>query len=172
MPSPEIRNFSDQFVHDLAAVYDMELKLVDALDDLSRRAANDNLSKGFAIHQTETKTQVRRVEEAFAALDREPERRANPIVDGLLADTEEFDDRARSAGPRNLHYLTAATMTERIEITSYEGLLLTADRAGLGDDATAPLEANLEQEEKTLRKLEGLAAGTGRKRGWKTILGR
>lgn len=153
----DIRDFESLFGYELAAVYDMEVKLVDALDELSRLATNDNLSKGFAIHHTETETQVRNVEDAFEALGREPTRRDNRIVDGLLAERAEFDARVADDTLRNTYYLTAAMKTERLEITSYEGLLTVADNADLADDVTDPLAKNLEQEEKTLRKLEGLA---------------
>lgn len=50
----EIRNFEDRFVYDLKAVYDMEVKLTDALDEMSRRASDDDLSRGFAIHPAVT----------------------------------------------------------------------------------------------------------------------
>lgn len=156
-PQPELRSPEDAFAYDLAAAYDMEVKLVDALEELSRAAANDNLGAGFAIHRTETEGQVRRIEEAFEALGREPTRRDNPIVDGLLAETAQFEAAASDDELRNLHYLTAAIATERVEITSYEGLLRTAKSAGLGGGVTAPLRDNLEQERKTLRKLRGLA---------------
>lgn len=157
---PEIRDPEGLFVYELEAVYDAEVKLVDALKEMSQRATNDNLSKGFAIHRSETETQVRRVEEAFEALGREPTRRDDPIVDGLLADRADFDERVADETLRNLYYLTAAAKTERIEITSYEGLLVTAKRAELEDAVTDPLRGNLEQERKTLRKLEGLAGGS------------
>lgn len=170
-PPSELRDLEDLFVYDLAAVYDMEVKLVDALGELSRTATNDNLSKGFAIHRTETETQVRRVEAAFEALGVEPTRRDNPLVDGLLAEQARVDANVADAALRNRRYLTLAIQTEQIEIASYEGLLATADAAGLGDDVTDPLTDNLEQEEKTLRKLQGLASGSGLAALWRSITG-
>ena len=167
----EIRDAADLFAYELEAVYDMEVKLVDALADLSRLATNDNLSKGFAIHRTETETQVRRIEETFEALGAEPTRRDNLIVDGLLEERERFDAGVTDPALRDHRYLTAAILTERLEITSYEGLLATAERAGLGDDVTDPLTDNLGQEEKTLRKLEALAGGPDLADLWKDLLG-
>lgn len=168
---PDIRDDEALFVYELEAVYDMEVKLVDALADLSRLATNDNLSKGFAIHRTETQRQVEQVEESFEALGREPARRDNRIVDGLLAEREAFDARVTNDELRNTYYLTAAMMTEQFEITSYDGVLAAADRARLGDDVTDPLERNLEQEEKTLRKLEGLAGGSDPDSLWDRLPG-
>ncbi|TYL36325.1 hypothetical protein CV102_22975 [Natronococcus pandeyae] len=167
----EVRDFRDLFVAELEGVYDMELKLVDALEEMSGAATNDNLSKGFAIHRTETETQVEHVEAAFDALGREPTRRDNRIVDGLLAERERFDAGVSDDAVLNTYYLTAAIATERFEITSYEGLLVTAEQANLGADVTEPLERNLEQEAKTLRKLQALVEGTDGRTLWDRLPG-
>lgn len=156
-PQTELRNPEDLFVFTLEAVYDMEVKLVDALDEMSQLATNDNLSAGFAIHRTETETQVRRVEEAFEALGKEPTRRDNRVIDGLLEERDRFDASVKDDELRNLRYLDFGIETERIEITSYEELLRIAKKIGVGEDVTTPLEDNLGQEGKTLRKLRGLA---------------
>lgn len=166
---PRIRDFETLFGYELEAVYDMEVKLVAALDELSGLATNDNLRKGFAIHRTETERQAENVEAAFEAFGREPTRRDNYIVNGLLAEREAFDAGVEDDVLRNTYYLTAAMKTERFEITSYEELLLTAEKAGLGEDVTDPLERNLEQEEKTLRKLEGLAGESAFESLWKKV---
>ena len=170
-PQTEIRNLEDQFVYELEAVYDMEAKLVDALDELSRMSTNDKLSEGFATHREETETHVRRVEEAFEALGREPTRRDCPIVDGLLEEKEQYDASVADDDLRNIHYLGAGMKAERIEMTSYEGLLMTAEKAGLGDEVTGPLEDNLDEEEKTFRKLQGLSTGSDLKTLWNKLTG-
>lgn len=167
----EISSPEDQFVYDLRGVYDMELQLVDALADMSQKATNDNLVKGFALHRTETENQAHRVETAFAALGAEPTRRENPLVDGLLAETAQFESRTADDHRRNRHYFHAAVATERIEIASYEALLATATEAGLGADVTDPLEANLAEEEKTLRKLEGLGENGPLETLWTAVTG-
>ena len=170
-PQAEIHDLADQFAYELRMVYDMEVKLVDALDDMSRLATNDNISKGFATHRDETETQVQRVEDAFAALGEQPTRQDNAVVDGLLEEKEQYEASVVDDTLRNLYYLNAAMKTERIEITSYEGLLMTAEKAGLGDDVTDPLEDNLEEEEKTLRKLQGLSTGSDLKTLWDKLTG-
>ena len=167
----EIGDLEDQFVYDLEAVYDMEVKLVDALDEMAMNASNDNISEGFATHRDETRQHVERVEAAFEALRLEPNRRTNPVVDALIEETEEFDRRASDETLRDLHYLNAGMKTERIEVTTYEGLLLLADKAELDDDVTNPLEENLDEEEKTLKKLKGLSKGSDLKALWDKLTG-
>jgi len=63
---------------------------------------------------------------------------------------------------RNRYCLTAAILTERVEITSYEGLLRTAEAADLRSEVTEPLENTLREDEKPLRKLRGLTEGPER----------
>lgn len=162
----DIREPVDLFAYDLAAVYDMEAKLVDALDSMSKTVENENLSDGFAVHSTETEGQRRRIEDAFEALGREPTRRADPVVDGLLEARARFDAAVADEELRNLRYLQMAIEIERIEITRYEGLLRTAKAAGLGDDVTEPLAGTLAQEEKTLGKLRALSAGSKLRALW------
>jgi len=154
----ELSDPADLFAYDLAAALDMETKLVDALDEMARRVTNDNLEAGFEM-----------VEETFERLGAEPTRRDNHLVDGLLAEREQFDDRVRDEELRNGQYLTVALTTERIEITTYEGLLRTAESAGFDDDVTEPLTGILEQERKTHRKLQGLAGGTDGQGLWEKL---
>ena len=167
----DVRTLEDQFVYDLEAAYDMEVKLVDALDELARTASNENMSEGFQTHREETETHVRRLEEVFEALGREPNRRNNPLVDALLEEKEQFDSVSSEERLQDLHYLMAGMKTERIEMTHYEGLILLAEKAELGDDVTGPLEDNLDEEEKTFRKLQGLSTGSELKSLWKKLTG-
>ena len=167
----EIDDLEDQFVYDLEAVYDMELKLVDALDEMAMKASNDNISEGFADHRDETRRHVERVEAAFEALRREPNRRTNAVVDALIEENEEFERRTSNDTLRDLHFLNAGMKTERIEITAYEGLVLLGDKAHLDDDVTDPLEDNLDEEEKTLKKLKGLSKGSDLKALWDKLTG-
>lgn len=167
----EIRDREDQFVYELRAVYDMELKLVDALTEMSETATNENLVKGFALHANETETQVQRVEAAFETLGTEPSRRESPITDALLAETAQFESVAADDHLLNRHYFDAAVTTERVEISEYEALLRMAEAANLGDAVREPLADNLAEEKKTLRKLEGLGGGLDVGAVWKALTG-
>ena len=167
----EIHDLEDQLVYELEAVYDMELKLVDALDEMAMKAATDNISQGVATHRDETRRHVERVEAAFEALGRQPNRRTNAVVDALIEENEQFDRRTDDDTLRDLHFLNAGMKTERIEMTAYEGLLLIAKKADVDDDVTDPLEDNLDEEEKTFKKLKGLSTGSELKALWNKITG-
>lgn len=167
----DITTLEDQFEYDLQAAYDMELKLVDALDDMSQSATNDNISQGFATHRDETEAHVERVEAVFDAIGREPTRRDNYLLDGLLDEKDQYEANVADDDLRNAHYLGAGMKTERIEMTTYESLLTTADKADLGDDVTDPLEDSLDEEEKTFKELKGLSTGSELKSLWNRLTG-
>lgn len=167
----DISDMEDQLVYDLEAIYDMELKLVDALDEMSRKTSNENISEGFEKHRDETERHVERVEEAFEELGRQPNRRTNAVVDALIEENEQFDRRSADDTLRDLHFLNAGMKTERIEMTAYEGAIMLANKADLDDDVTDPLEENLDEEEKTFKKLKGLSTGSDLKSLWKKLTG-
>jgi len=167
----DVQSVEDEFVYDLEGVYDMEIKLVDALDEMSRMATNDKLSEAFASHRDETDEHVERVEEAFRAVGVEPSRRESLLADALIEEKARFDEHATDDDLRNLHYMTAGMKTERTEMTSYEGLLTLADKASLGNEVAEPLEANLGDEENLFRTLQGLATGSDLKTLWERLTG-
>lgn len=170
-PHTEISDLEDQFAYELAGAYEAEIALVDALDEMAASVTSDSLREAFATHSDETETHVRRAEAAFEALGRDPWRRENPIVDGLLEARAAYEDAVADDDLRNLHYLSVAMKTERIEMTSYEGLLLTAKRAGIGGDVTHPLRETLENEEQTFQTLQEIATGSDLKALWDRLTG-
>lgn len=105
---------------------------------------------------TETERQVELAEEAFEALGTEPTQRDSRVTRALLEDKEQFDASVTDDELRNFRYLALGLGTERVERTTCEGLLMTAEDAGLRDGVTGPLGGILKQEEKTPRKLQGL----------------
>jgi len=105
---------------------------------------------------------VTTVTDAFAALGETPTQRERRVTDGLLAERAQLDAGTMDENLRNRYCLTAAILTERVEITSYEGLLRTAEAADLRSEVTEPLENTLREDEKPLRKLRGLTEGPER----------
>lgn len=155
-----VETLRDLFEFDLQELYYVETELVDVLERLSEETTNDTIARGFADHREETVRHVERVEDAFDALGAEPRKRESAALKGLLEDKEQFDELAADDDIRNLHYVAAGMKTERMEITAYESLLALADKLDLDDGVTHPLQANLDDEEKTLKELKGLSEGS------------
>jgi ferritin-like metal-binding protein YciE len=166
-----VESLEGLFEYELEGIYNMEVKLVDALDEMALATTNGNLESGFSTHRDETETQVERIEDAFAAYGVEPRQRDCPIVDALDKDRQQFERMVRDDDLKNLYYLGAAMKTERLEISSYQALLTTANKLDLDSEVTSLLEDNLDEEKKTLKKLEGLSEGSELKSLWDRLTG-
>ncbi len=77
-----MNDLHELFVHKLAQQYYVEQELVETLDEMARDTTNDRMSQGFADHRDETRTQIQRIEEVFAALDRPRKRGSVPSSTG------------------------------------------------------------------------------------------
>lgn len=167
-----VETLRDQFLYDLRGQYYVETTLADALDRLVDQTAVDSLDEApdaelrdalasaFADHRDETDEHVDRLERAFEALDRQPDARPSPPIDGIVEEKERFTNVVLNDAARPLHYLDTGLKTERLEVRTYESLLANAERLDAPDDAIAALEANLDDEREALQRLEELADGS------------
>lgn len=161
-----MNDLHELFVHKLAQQYYIEQELVETLDEMSKNTTNDRMSQGFADHRDETRTQVQRLEDVFAALDRPAEARDCAILDGLEEDRRELETEVEDDELLNMVYLNAGMMTERMEMTAYEGLTTMARQLQMGDDVMDPLESNYDEEKSTFRELETMATAKDMKSLW------
>ncbi|ELY57720.1 hypothetical protein C493_07509 [Natronolimnohabitans innermongolicus JCM 12255] len=129
-------------------------------------ATNDRMSEGFADHRDETRTQVQRLEEVFAALDRPAERREDPVIDALEAERATLKDAIEDDDMLNMAYLTAGMMTERVEMTAYEGLTSMANQLEYSDEIRKPLESNYDEEQSAYRELSAMESAADMKSLW------
>lgn len=133
-----------------------EKQLVKALPKMAKAAKSPKLKAGFEEHLEQTKGHVARVEQAFEALGEKPKTKVCPAMKGLVEEGEEIikekgDDSVRDAG-----LIAAAQKVEHYEIATY-GTLCTWAKL-LGETAAHKLlGANLDEEEKTDKKLTKLA---------------
>src|SRR4051795_10434815 len=63
--SKDIETMDDLFVHTLRDIYYAENQIVKALPDMIEKATDPQLKQGFQSHLTETKNQVKRLDEVF-----------------------------------------------------------------------------------------------------------
>ena len=74
MSGPTLNSLEDLFILELADLYDAENRLVDALPKMAEAAHEPELRQAFNDHLAQTKEHVKRLEQVFAELDREPQR--------------------------------------------------------------------------------------------------
>ncbi len=153
MPSDTVRNL---LLHDLGAMYDAELHLMDVLPRLAAETAPSDISDAFSRHAEETEQHAENLRRCFRLLNIEPIAVTNFGVRGLTEDHDAFLAYNPSREALIAFDLGAAAKTEHLEIASYVGLLRQAHTLGLTDVAYL-LAENLRVEQMTASTVEQLA---------------
>ena len=151
----------DLFVHELQDIYDAENKLVNALETMSNKVEDEQLSKSFAEHRTVTESQVKRLEKVFSLIDRKPSREKCDGINGLISEFSSFIKEEEPEGKvLNVFATGAAQKVEYYEICSYKSLIKLADLLGLSEAAQL-FEESLKEEQETADELETMSEKLG-----------
>lgn len=149
--------------HELRDIYDAEKKLVRALESMSKKVKDPELSDGFRKHRVVTQGQAERLEKVFGILGRKPRREPCKGIDGLIQEFQGFvKEESPSKEVLNVFAAGAAQKVEAYEITAYKSLIELASGAGL-DEAVDLFQQNLTEEQETLAELETAAKRLGGK---------
>lgn len=171
----KIDNLQKLFVDELKDVYDAEHQILDALPKMTEAASSQELKRAFTQHRAETQGQVRRLEQVFRGLGREPERKACEGMKGLLEEGKEFIDAEGDKDAIDAALISAAQKVEHYEIATYGTLRTFALTLGRRDEAQL-LQETLDEEAAADEKLTDIAVsgvnpeategnGNGRSRG-------
>ena len=140
----------DLFDRELRKLYHAEHEILDLHGDLAEAAASEEVSELFDGHREDTVSQIHRIEAVFEAIGDEPEQDGSSLMEGLLAEKDEFVSDVANDDLRDLAVIRIGTMTERIEITILDELLLLAERLDLSDEVATRLETNRSEAEEAL----------------------
>jgi len=171
----KIDNLQKLFVEELKDVYDAEHQLLDALSKMSAAATAPELKRAFTQHRQETQGQVRRLEQVFRGLGREPERKECEGIKGLLEEGKEFLEAEGDKDAIDAALIGAAQKVEHYEMAAYGTLRTFALTLGRRDEAQL-LQETLDEEAAADEKLTDIAVsgvnaeategnGNGRSRG-------
>ena len=171
----KIDNLQKLFVDELKDVYDAEHQILDALPKMTEAASSQELKRAFAQHRAETQGQVRRLEQVFRGLGKEPERKACEGMKGLLEEGKEFIEADGDKDAIDAALISAAQKVEHYEIATYGTLRTFALTLGRRDEAQL-LQETLDEEAAADEKLTDIAVsgvnpeategnGNGRSRG-------
>lgn len=159
----KVTDTRDLLLHKLAVVYSTEKAIEGMLPKLAREANNEQLRNGFEQHAEETREQIEVLEQAFAQLGEKPRRAQAPAAEGLELQHKAFAAEASDdVLPEVLDIvaLSSAAATEHHEIAAYESLITLAETLG-AHELVEPLQRNLEQEQRMLGQVQGLAKRLG-----------
>jgi ferritin-like metal-binding protein YciE len=152
----EIKNLSDLYLHGLEDLYYAENEILKSLPKMIEQATNPKLKQGLEQHRKETEGQVRRLEEVFAAHDREASGTKCPAIDGIIKEGDDLMGEVDDEEVMSVGIIAAAQAVEHYEITRYGALIAWAKELGHRQDAVV-LARNLEEEKAADRKLTMLA---------------
>jgi ferritin-like metal-binding protein YciE len=115
---------------------------------------DEQLTQAFAEHCEVTKGQVKRLEQVFKSIGREPRREKCPGINGLIEEFSEFVKESPAPAVLNFFAIGAASKVEHYEIEAYKSLIALGEQMGI--DAS-PLVENLAEEEETATRLEAMS---------------
>jgi ferritin-like metal-binding protein YciE len=146
----------DAFVDELRDTYDAEKQLTKALPKMAKAAGSAELRAAFESHLEETRVQIERLEQVFAALEEKARGKhcegiAGIIEEGKAIMEEDFDDATMDAC-----LIAAGQRAEHYEMAAYGTLFAWAQAMG-HSEAAGLLQQNLDEEKAADKKLSGLA---------------
>jgi ferritin-like metal-binding protein YciE len=156
MKSPQ-----DFFVHELQDLLGAEQLVLKTLPTLIESAGDKQVKAALREHETETKQQVRNIEECFKLLGEKAEAVDCKGMQGIVAERDEFLKEQPAPEILQVFDLGAAAKTEHYEIVSYTGLVDKAKLMGQTEVAKL-LRENLKQEQAMAKRVEGLETQLGK----------
>ncbi len=154
--SHDIRTVEDLFLHSLRDIYYAEHRIEKALPDMIAKASDAELKNGFKTHLKQTKGHIKRLDQAFKKLKKEPQGTKCPAIEGIIDEANEIAGDVEDKMVLNAALIAAAQAVEHYEITRYGTLAAWAKVLGRNDVAKL-LAANLKEEKATDKKLSGIA---------------
>jgi ferritin-like metal-binding protein YciE len=150
------RNLDELFHDTLKDIFYAEKEILTALPKMAKAAQNPDLKAAFEKHETETEEQVSRLEQVFELLEKKPQGKKCPAIDGIIEEGHDITREYKGSPALDSGLLAAAQAVEHYEISRYGTLRAWAQELGL-TEAVRLLEATLKEEEKTDQTLSELA---------------
>ncbi len=154
--SGDINNLEDLFQAQLKDIYYAENKILKALPKMQKKAKNAKVAAAFKKHESETVTQIEKLERVMTSLGMKVKGEKCEAIDGILKEAEEMMKDAGNPSVCDAAMIAAAQKVEHYEMASYGTLVCYA--TSLGHKAEAKLlQSILDQERKTDEALTGIA---------------
>jgi ferritin-like metal-binding protein YciE len=152
----EMESLRDLFIDQLKDIYSAETQVTKALPKMVKAASSTELQEAFKNHLEETQQQIKRLDQIFSNLGKNPRGKKCKGMQGLLEEGEELMEEDAEPEVLDAGLIAAAQRVEHYEISAY-GTVRAYARV-LGDDRAASLLAEtLKEESKTDELLNQLA---------------
>jgi ferritin-like metal-binding protein YciE len=141
-----------------------EKQILKALPKMARAAQSEQGKAGFLQHRDETQGQIERLEQVFEIVGKPARGKTCEAIQGILAEGEEIMEDFKGSPALDAGLISSAQAVEHYEMARYGTLIAWAKQLGL-KDAVALLQANLQEEEATDKKLTQLAMTAANAKG-------
>lgn len=148
----------EAFVDELRDAYDAEKQLLKALPKMAKAASSEELRTAFMDHAEETRGQVERLEQVFAAIGEKVRGKHCDGMAGILEEGRAVMEEDLDPATLDACLIASAQRSEHYEIAAYGTLAAWAKAMG-HSDAAELLNATLDEEKATDEKLNELAEG-------------
>ena len=152
------KNLDDLFHDTLKDIYYAERKILAALPKMAKAAQAPELKAAFEKHRDQTEAQVERLIEVFGIIDKKPQGKTCPAIDGILEEGAEIMKDYKGTAALDAGLIGAAQRVEHYEMAAY-GTARAFARA-LGQDKLIDLlQTTLDEEGGPNKHLQQLAEG-------------
>ena len=145
----------DAFLDELRDTYDAEKQLVKALPKLAKAANSEDLRDAFTSHLEETRGQVSRLEQVFAAIGEKVRGKHCDGIAGIIEEGSSIMEEDFDGSTMDACLIAAGQRAEHYEMAAYGTLVAWAKALG-HEDAAELLKETLEEEKAADEKLSGL----------------
>lgn len=143
-------------VDEIKDLYHAEKQLTKALPKMAKAASHEDLREAFEVHLEETREQITRLEEVFAALDEKVKAKPCAGMAGILEEGSDLMQEDAEEAVMDAGLIASAQRAEHYEIGAYGTCVAWARLLGL-DEVASLLEQTLDEEKATDKKLSALA---------------
>jgi ferritin-like metal-binding protein YciE len=154
--SRDIQTMDDLFLHFLQDIYYAENQIVKLLPETAEKATEAGLKRGFQEHLQQTENHVKRLEQVFQKLGKEPKGVDCPAIDGIIDEAEDVAGEVEDKSVLDAALVAAAQAVEHYEMTRYGTLIAWAKQLGR-NDCVPLLQQTLDEEKETDKKLTAMA---------------
>jgi ferritin-like metal-binding protein YciE len=148
----------EAFVDELRDTYDAEKQLTKALPKMAKAANSPDLRQAIESHLEETRQQVTRLEQVFAAVDEKARGKHCDGIAGIIEEGQKMMEEDFDEATADACLIAAAQRAEHYEMAAY-GTLVAWARAMGHDEAADLLQETLDEEKAADEKLNSLAEG-------------
>lgn len=154
----KFETMEDLFVSEIQDLYDAEKRLVKALPGMAEAAQSPELRQAFEKHLGQTEGHVRRLENVFHELGKDPKATTCAAMKGLVKEGETVISDMDESALRDAGLIAAANRVEHYEIAAYGSARTFAQTLGMSNAANL-LAQTLQEEKAADQKLTQIAEG-------------